>query len=382
MYDDLQLITLRMAKINGSRKNLAEYSRLMDLHLAYRDSNEKLNKTHEIVAKQLEFDYERKHVADSVRYEQRDQVRNMELDVAEARLNREKTTRVLLICILILIVAFAVFVSNRLRFSKRQNKIIEQQKQLVELKNREMLDSINYTKRLQEAILTQAAEVRKKLNLAILYLPKDIIGGDFYFFDEFEGRRYFAVCDCTGHGIPGAMMSIVCHQALAESIREHKLSDPGQILDKTRDIIIQNLNASQQKIRDGMDCTLIVIEKDGRTLKFSGAHNPLWINDGTGITEIKADKQSVSFYEHPFPFSTKQVTIKGGELLYLFTDGYADQFGGPKAKKYKYKSLKAFLTGIASSTPSEQVRLLRDNFSAWKGNLDQIDDVAIAVLKF
>jgi serine phosphatase RsbU (regulator of sigma subunit) len=305
----------------------------------------------------------------------------MVLEVAEASLYRERMTRIFLFCILTLLVLIALFIANRLRHTRRQKQAIEDQKLIVEQKNEEILDSINYAKRLQEAILPQLPNIKNHLPLDILYLPKDIIGGDFYFFENYSGKIFIGICDCTGHGIPGAIMSVVCHHALEKSIREFNLTDPALILKRARQIIIESLNAAEQNIRDGMDCSLLVIDSNTRQAAWAGAYNPLWILQDKKFVEIKADKQSVSYYEHLKDFHTHQLALETGNLIYLFTDGYADQFGGANAKKYKYKTLKEFLISISDHSPSEQVRLLKENFYAWKGTLDQVDDVAIAVIR-
>lgn len=310
-----------------------------------------------------------------------ERLKNIELEVAAENLKKEKYFRVMLVSLLAVIVLFSGFILNRFFITRRQKKIIEEQKQVVEMKNREMTDSINYAKRLQEAILPQLNEIRQTLHLDILYLPKDIIGGDFYFFKQHNGFLFLAVCDCTGHGIPGAIMSVVCHQALDKSIREFNLTDPGMILDKTKEIVIENLNADKENIKDGMDCSLLVIEEASRRMLWAGANNGLWLFGPNEIKELKADKQPVGVYENPVNFVTKEVRAEKGAVLYLFTDGYADQFGGPNAKKYKTKALKEFLMTIGSLPPSKQVQLLSSDFHNWKGKLDQVDDVTIAVLK-
>jgi serine phosphatase RsbU (regulator of sigma subunit) len=381
MYDNLEYVTKSMASIYASKKDYKKSFEILKLHVVYKDSNARVNRVQQIFRQQLEFDYERKQVADSVRFEQKERFKTAELQVATAKLAEEKSFRLMLVVVLVVIILFAVFMFNRFIVTNKQKKTIEVQKQLVELKNHEILDSINYAKRLQSAILPQLENIKKELNVDILYLPKDIIGGDFYFFEKLGDLTFFAVCDCTGHGIPGAIMSVVCHHALEKSIKEFNLTDPALILNKTREIVIDNLNARHQNIKDGMDCTLIVINRSTNELHWAGAYNPLWIMENGFFAEIKADKQPVAFYENAREFTTHRIVLKPGMLLYLLTDGYSDQFGGPKAKKYKEKTLKQFLISIRQHQPKTQIDLLKSNFTGWKGNLDQIDDVAIAVIK-
>jgi serine phosphatase RsbU (regulator of sigma subunit) len=382
MYDNMQYVSEKMAKIYEHQHNLPAFAHMLKRYVMYRDSNETINQKQEILAKQMQFDLERQHVADSIRYEQKETMTKMELDLAESNLSKERVMRICLIVGLLIIMAFAIFISKRLHITRRQKVIIEDQKKLVDIKNREITDSINYARRLQLAILPQISEIQSKLDFSIFYQPKDIIGGDFYFFDQFGGKIFLAICDCTGHGIPGAIMSVVCHEALSKSIREHKLQDPAQILEKTRTLIIANLNAAEKNIRDGMDCSLLVLDEELSEAAWAGAYNPLWRHDENGFVEIKGTKQSVSFHEQLKPFDCTRFKINSGSTFYLFTDGYADQFGGAKGKKYKYASLQNYLLEIQSHSVAEQVQLLETNFTKWKGALEQIDDVSVAILKF
>lgn len=381
-YNNLAYISYAMAKIYESKKDYKKFAGFIHQHLSYKDSNDKYVKVQQIRQQQLEFDYTRKQVADSLRFEHKEKLKNIELEVAAARLNKEKYFRIMLVVILIIILIFSAFISNRFILTNRQKKIIERQKQIVELKNQEILDSINYAKRLQAAILPQLPDIKKELDLDILYLPKDIIGGDFYFFEKNKGYTFFAVCDCTGHGIPGAIMSVVCHHALQKSIKEFGLTEPGLILTKTRQIVIESLNATHQNIKDGMDCSLIVMNDSTKKVTWAGAYNNIWVFNNKSLTEIKADKQPVAFYENSKEFKTHELDIEQGSFVYLFTDGYGDQFGGHKGKKYKNKSLKEFLISVSEHEVEKQVELLQQNFISWKKDLDQVDDVAVSVIRF
>ena len=180
-YNNLSYLSYAIAKIYKEKKNYPKFSEMIMLHLNYRDSDDKYVKVHQIQQQQLEFDYARKQVADSLRFVHKENLKNIELDVAEAKLNKEKYFLIMLGVILVVIVLFSIFIFNRFMLTNKQKKIIEGQKQIVELKNQEILDSINYAKRLQAAILPQLPDIKKELNLDIFYLPKDIIGGDFLF---------------------------------------------------------------------------------------------------------------------------------------------------------------------------------------------------------
>jgi len=381
MYNNLQYLSYALADYYNARHDYPNYAAMMNLHVSYRDSNDKYARAQQIQQQQLEFDYERRHVADSLKFQHKENVQAMQLEMAEARLNKEKYFKIMLLVILGVIILFAIFIFNRFMLTKRQKEIIENQKQIVEVKNREMLDSINYARRLQSAILPQMADIKSQLDLDILYLPKDIIGGDFYFFEKHRQHVFMAVCDCTGHGVPGAIMSVVCHQALQKSIKEFHLTEPHLILAKTRQIIIESLNASQQNIQDGMDCSLLAIDTATNTMSWSGAYHPIWLSHQGQLTEISGDKQPVALYEKAGDFAKHELKVSSGDLIYLFTDGFADQFGGDKGKKFKQKQLKELLTTVSGMVPEEQVALLRSSFISWKGHLDQVDDVTVAVIR-
>ena len=380
-YNNLMYLSYRLAQIHESQQDYKTYAKYMNLHLSYRDSNEKYVRVQHIKQQQLEFDFERKQVADSLKFAQREELKNLELEVAASKLNRERTFRITLLLLLGTLVLLTVFIYNRFFVTRKQNRIIAQQKEIVDLKNKEILDSINYAKRLQSAILPPLEKIKQHLDVDILYLPKDIIGGDFYFFEERDSKLFLAVCDCTGHGVPGAIMSVVCHQALKKSIHEFSLTKSHEILNKARELVIEQLRAAEQNIQDGMDCSLIVIDAKQNTFSWAGAYNPLWIWERGVFTELKADKQPVAFYENAKPFTEKIGKLTPDTLLCLFTDGYPDQFGGEKGKKFKQKQLKGFIEQQLHLSSKEQIQLLTNMFMTWKGKLDQVDDVALALFK-
>ena len=380
-YQNLTYLSKVLVEINEKTGNYPEMGKYMKAHLAYRDSNDKYLKTQQLRQQQLEFDYERKQVADSLKFAQREELKNMELEVAASKLNREKLFRFALLLLLGSVVLLAVFLYNRFFVTRKQNHIIARQKEIVDLKNKEILDSINYAKRLQSAILPPIEKIKQHLDFDILYLPKDIIGGDFYFFEKLDSKLFLAVCDCTGHGIPGAIMSVVCHQALKKSIHEFGLIKAHEILTKSRELVIEQLHASEQNIKDGMDCSLIVIDTQNNTYSWAGAYNPLWIWEGGNFTELKADKQPVAFYENAGAFNQQLGQLSADSFVCMFSDGYPDQFGGEKGKKFKQKQLRELIGTSLHKSSEEHIRNLKSNFIKWKGNLDQVDDVALAVFR-
>lgn len=256
-----------------------------------------------------------------------------------------------------------------------KNEISENRLALEE-KNKEITDSINYAKRIQAAILPSDKIVKSHLKDAfVLYKPKDIVAGDFYWIEEVEGTVLFAAADCTGHGVPGAMVSVICNNALNRSVREYGLIDPGVILDKACEIVIQEFEKSEEDVKDGMDIALCALK--GKTLHYSGANNPLWILRNGEIIETKATKQPVGKFDGIKPYKTHAIELQQNDIVYVFSDGYVDQFGGERAKKFKANQLRSTLLSIAHLSMSEQHDHLDKVFIDWQGDLEQIDDVCV-----
>lgn len=263
--------------------------------------------------------------------------------------------------------------------------------QEVEEKQKEITDSINYAKRIQEAIFPSHDFIKSNLpDYFLYYQPKDIVAGDFYWADKKDNTFLIASADCTGHGVPGALVSVVCCNALNRAVNEFNLIEPGKILDKTRELVLESFSKNGGDIKDGMDISLISIS--GNTVKWAGANNPLWYlspfeggNQKSGdvvLKEIKPNKQPIGKTDNPMPFTTHTIELQKGDLLYLFTDGFADQFGGPKGKKFKYKQFEELLVKSKDLSLSKQHEILKNTFNNWKGNLEQIDDISVIGIRF
>jgi len=258
--------------------------------------------------------------------------------------------------------------------------VLKEQHAVIEEKSNEILASINYAKRLQGAILP-SEKTRKNylIDSFLIYQPKDIVAGDFYWIEKSGDQILFAAADCTGHGVPGALVSVVCNNALNRALKEFAILDPGKILDKTRELVIETFGNSEKEVKDGMDISLCSLNIKSFELKWAGANNPLWLlRDGADdLIEIKGDKQPIGKYAEEKPFTTHVMQLSAGDRLYLFTDGYADQFGGPMGKKFKYKQMKDLIAQISASDMDEQKDKIVSAFSDWRGNLEQVDDVCI-----
>lgn len=270
-----------------------------------------------------------------------------------------------------------------------EQKISERTQQLksafieIEEKNKDIHDSIVYAKRIQEAILP-AKELKHKLfpNAFVLYQPRDIVSGDFYWFTEKNGKRLIAAVDCTGHGVPGAFMSLIGSTILNEIVNVQGITKPSLILNKLRDQIIFSLKQSDGNNKDGMDISLLCFDDERKTVEFAGANNPLWIIRNNECIEIKADKQPVGFSGTELKdFTNHFIQTLEGDNLFLFSDGFADQFGGLKGKKYKYSNFKALLISLYNNDPLKQEEMILNEFLNWKGTLEQVDDVLIIGVK-
>ena len=327
-----------------------------------------------------------------------------------------------ILCVIIgLFITYLVFRYRLKAIQMQKNKLeklvdtrtieLKTQKEIVEHKNNEILSSLNYAKRIQKAILPPDKLIIEHLPESfVLYKPKDIVAGDFYWLESVSSLRHaeldsaskevhipkqvrnddlilFAAADCTGHGVPGAMVSVICNNGLNRSVREYGLTDPGEILNKTRALVIAEFEKSEDEVKDGMDIALCSLQLNspfeggerGMTLKYAGAHNPLWIirNGSNSIEEIKANKQPIGKFDNPQPYTTHTIELQKGDTIYIFSDGFIDQFGGKKNKKYKSVNFKKFLLSIDKNNMDTQHKLIESEFNNWKGNMEQIDDVCI-----
>ena len=272
------------------------------------------------------------------------------------------------------------------------------QKELVEEKNKGMIDSISYAKRIQDAILPSGKEIKESFNDSfVLFMPKDIVSGDFYWLENLEEKTLISVADCTGHGVPGAFVSLVCSNALNLSVKEHNITEPALILDKTNSLIRNHFehDGSKEEMRDGMDISLCSLTKGKETIEYAGALNPLWIvsdktpmdngdkmesilsEENNHLFEIKGDKQPIGRYVEQKPFTNHTVNLKKGDVIYLFSDGFSDQFGGKKGKKLKSKTFKKHLLSIWKKPLKEQKLILEKTIKDWMGDIEQVDDICI-----
>jgi tetratricopeptide (TPR) repeat protein len=292
----------------------------------------------------------------------------------------------------VLMALFAGFIFRSWRITRKQKTIIEQQKleveeqkHLVEEKNKDISDSIDYAKRIQSSFLTSETYIKRFLpEYFILYKPRDIVSGDFYWVHQQNDYLYFCVADCTGHGIPGAFMSLIGMSVLNEIVFAKKIQDTNKILDELRRIVILAVNpeGSPEVVQDGMDLFLGRLNLKTKELHYSAANNSFYIFKKGELIKCKPDKMPVGSYgEFEKPFTAHSIQLEKGDIIYSSTDGFRDQFGGPEEIKYMSKRFEEYINAIADKPLTEQKTLLEKEFNSWKGQLDQIDDVCVVGIK-
>ncbi|MFI5203967.1 MAG: tetratricopeptide repeat protein [Flavobacteriales bacterium] len=348
-----------------------------------RISNESNRK--DLVKKQFAYQYDKKMA--EIKAVQREKEK-----LHEAERSNERTRRYALMGILALVLIFSGFMYTRFRIIRKQKVVIEDQKILVEEKNKEVRDSILYARRIQSALLAHADLLQN--NLAehfVFFKPKDIVSGDFYWACRAGNRFYLAVCDSTGHGVPGAFMSLLNISYLNEAINEKNITRPDEIFNHVRQRLIENVSNERMQNedgsfddyggRDGMDGTLLCFEDGKNEVSYTAAHHrPLLVRNGAFI-ELASDKMPVGKSELAGSFSAHSIQFQKGDTLYLYTDGYTDQFGGEKGKKFKTAGIKRVLEAAFKENMQKQRELFHSTFDWWKGDMEQIDDVCVVGIR-
>ena len=372
---------------NDFRKALEMYKQ----HVKMRDSIINEENTKVLIKQQYKYIYEKKAIADSIKNAEDTKVKDAQLAVERAENNSQKLQANFLYFGLAVTLLFGGFVFNRLKVVRRQKKLIEEQKQeveyqkgLVDEKNKDITDSIRYAERIQNALLPSDEELTHLPDSFVLYKPKDIVSGDFYWMQHHNDRLYFAICDCTGHGVPGAFMSMICSSLLDEAVVEKGFTKPSEIFSEVRKGIINALKQTGKEAeqKDGMDATLFSWNKNG-TLQLAAAYNPVLLFRNGELQEIKADRQPVGvLFGEQKPFTHHELKLNKGDVLYLFSDGYADQFGGPKGKKFKFSRFKDLLLSIQDKSMNEQKEILEQTLAEWQGEEGRVDDILVMGVKF
>ena len=294
---------------------------------------------------------------------------------------------------LIVVIGGYWFVQLRLKALQRENLIleekvthrtkeIEKQKKIIEEKNKDITDSISYARKIQHAILPNSVLVKKHLPESfVLYVTKDIVSGDFYFFTHFEDTSIIAAIDCTGHGVPGAFMSLIGYNILNQIINENKITNPAEILLQLNKGVIGVIHKNESESKDGMDVAICKINHQDSSLEYAGAMRPLWIINNNELTEIKADKIPIGtkqeYREDEIKYRTHKIPYDKENYFYIFTDGFGDQFGGEKEKKFGTAKFKELLLSNHKLDFETQLENAKTSHLSWKGNLEQVDDILL-----
>ena len=307
--------------------------------------------------------------------------------------------------LLLLVLGLAYFVYVNYRNKKKANLLLKEKNKLISDKNQEIskqrdiaemqrdqiayqkkhiTDSIEYAKRIQRAILPSLELFSDRIDHFVLYKPRDIVSGDFYWVDEFDDTQIIITADCTGHGVPGAFMSMLGVSLLNEIVHNRGIHKPDQILNELRDNVIASLKQEVGKgdVKDGMDMTVCVIHYDTGVLEFAGANNPVYIVRDNELIQLKGDKMPVAIHDTMHPFTLTEFILDRGDTFYTFSDGYVDQFGGPNRKKFLSKNFKKLILEIQDGSMYEQGKKLDAIFEEWRSELEQIDDVTVIGIRY
>lgn len=367
-----------MALASANQKNYQKAFEYQTLLMAVKDSIYNAESSRQLNELQTKYESEKKQ-------------KEIELltkndEIQELQLNKNKLWMVVLISTILVVLLLAGLLFNRYKMKQKANDLLEHQNTEITQQKKEITDSINYAKRIQESILPPADHWKKILPQSfIFYRPKDIVSGDFYWIEQKNETVCFAAVDCTGHGVPGALMSVVGFNLLTQAVNEVGLTKPSEILKHLDAGVTKTLRQSEtgKGVKDGMDLSLCSLNLKTLELQYAGAFNSLYyVIDGV-FNEIKADKFpiGVNLDGKVDNYQNHTVQLKKGDCVYLYSDGYADQFGGMQGKKFKYKKLKELLTVISSDSIDHQQNKIEKTFDDWKGNLEQVDDVVIIGLK-
>ncbi len=377
---ELSYSYMALADVYEAKKDYTNQIKYLKRHIVLNDSvlNEETSNT--ITEMQSKYENEKK--------EKEIEILNKSQALQASEIEKHKSKQLIYIAVVLFILIITVGLVFVIKSKQKannaladQNKIIEQQKNLVEEKNKEISDSINYAERIQRSFLASKEVLDTNLNdYFVLFQPKDIVSGDFYWASNLKNGNFALVtADSTGHGVPGAIMSLLNTSSLEKAI-ESGLYEPAEILNFTRSTIIERLkkDGSVEGGKDGMDCSFICFNKDKTKIIYASANNPVWIIRNKQIIELPSDKMPVGKHDRDsVSFRQHEVEIQKGDMLYTLTDGFSDQFGGTKGKKFMYKKLKEVLISIAHNSTAEQQAVLKNTLKDWMGHTEQVDDITV-----
>lgn len=364
-------IYLKLSRINVEQNDFKKaYYNLLSAY-SLKDSIMTNDKIKEITTLKLSTDFEKEKEVIALKTKQ-------EQEVLEQKISKERVIKNMFIISAILFGFIIILVYRSYKSQRTSNIVILHQKEKIENQHKEITDSIKYAQGIQNSILPVIPQAYLNNVMFVHYQPKDIVSGDFYWFKDDGVRVFIAVADCTGHGVPGALMSMINHDLLENAVREH--NDPGNILTFVNTKLSEKMSAFGRQ--DGMDISLVVINKGNGQMFYAGAKRNLYVVKQGSVSEIEADKCSIGGNTNvAYEFSTKLVDIERGDMVYLTTDGYIDQFGGEKNKKYGSKRFRDFISSTSKVSMAEQSNKFSEEFESWKDQYEQTDDVCIIGIK-
>jgi serine phosphatase RsbU (regulator of sigma subunit) len=355
-----------------------------ELYIKMRDSINNIETQKATITQQAKYEYDKQKIIEDEKHKAELKIKDQK---AQADSKKQNSILASVSIVLLVVAFFSLMLYNRFKTTQQQKLIIEkkeketqEQKVIIEEKQKDILDSINYAKRIQYTLLAHDAFLKENLNEYFTYFnPKDIVSGDFYWATKQNNKFYLAVCDSTGHGVPGAFMSLLNIGFLSEAINEKGIENPNEVFDFVRMKLTDTISKEGQK--DGFDGILICFDNTTSNITYAAANNaPVIIREGT-ILELESDRMPVGIGEKKENFVLYNIDAKPGDMLYLYTDGYPDQFGGPRGKKFMYRQLNQLLLAQHNNPLDEQLHELKNTFQKWKGDLEQVDDVTIIGIK-
>jgi len=344
---------------------------MYELHIAMRDSIESEENQREVMRQQFQYDYDKKEALTALEQEKKDAI-------AEEQLRRREVYLAAAAGITFLLGIMSLMAFFAYRAKAKVNVILEKKNHLIGEQKKEITDSIQYAENIQRALLPQTDVLRAIFpDSFILFRPKDIVSGDFYWMAERNGTVFLAVGDCTGHGVPGAMLSVIGLNSLNRCISDLGLFRPKDVLmQMTLDLLVTFEGAGAQ-VRDGMDIALCAIDLKARTLTYAGANNPLWIARNGEMLVLKAARRAVGFHDGVAAFTQEETALQKGDAIYLSSDGFQDQMGGPSGKKYMTRRFRELLLSTSTLPMDGQHLAILQEFTTWKGDSEQTDDVCV-----
>jgi serine phosphatase RsbU (regulator of sigma subunit) len=370
-------------KLNNPAKALEHYKQYYTLRDSI-DNEEKQKKQYKLG---LDYEYRKRKYSDSLDKILTNKLQKESIQKEQLKTQTQKKITYLSLAGCMVFVVLSIFIYRNYREKKVAHQIIskqklevEFQKQIVEEHQKEILDSIHYAKRIQNTLLAHHDFLNENIpNNFVYFNPKDIVSGDFYWATKHDDNFYLAVCDSTGHGVPGAFMSLLNIGFLSEAINEKNITETNLIFEYVRERLISSVSKEGQK--DGFDGIILRFNNKTNEISFTAANNAPILISNNELVELTKDKMPVGLGEKKEQFTCHKIDVKKGDMLYLYTDGYADQFGGPNGKKFKYKPLNDLLLSISNNSLEKQKQKLEKNFNNWKGELEQVDDVCVIGIK-